>query len=134
VSADAAGVLAAEDARYRALVEADLPALGRLLDDRLSYTHAGGVRDTKAAYLEKIRSGYYVYRRIDHPVERIEVVGDTAVVVGRMTADLTARGARKTIDNLSLAVWVRTDGDWRLLAYAPTPPPLTQRPDPAVVL
>jgi ketosteroid isomerase-like protein len=53
-------------------------------------------------------------------VERVEVVGDTAVVVGRMTADLTVDGTPKTIDNLALAVWTRGPGGWQLLAYAPT--------------
>ena len=102
------------------MIDADLPTLDRLLDDRVSYAHSSGVRDTKAEYLEKVRTGYYVYRRIDHPVERVEVVGDTAIVVGRMTADLTVDGTPKIIDNLALAVWARTAGDWRLLAYAPT--------------
>ena len=67
-----------------------------------------------------MRSGYYVYRRIDHPVERVAVVGDTAIVVGRMTADLLVDGTPRTIDNLSLAVWTRASGAWRLLGYAPT--------------
>ena len=120
---DAAAVLAAEDRRYRAMVETDLVALDQLLDDRLSYAHSSGARDTKDEYLAKVRSGYYDYLQIDHPVERVEVVGDTAIVVGRMTADLTVDGTRKTIDNLALAVWTRAGGDWRLLAYAPTPPP-----------
>ena len=70
-----------------------------------------------------MRSGYYVYRRIDHPVERVAVVGDSALVVGRMTADLDVDGTAKTIDNLALAVWTRSSGDWQLLAYAPTPLP-----------
>lgn len=117
---DVPEVLAAEDRRYRAMLDADLDALERLLADEVSYAHSSGVRDTKAEYLAKVRSGYYVYRRIDHPVERIEVVGDSAVVVGRMTADLDVDGQPKTIDNLSLAVWVRRDGTWQLLGYAPT--------------
>ena len=117
---DVPAVLAAEDRRYRAMLDADLDALDRLLADGVSYAHSSGVRDTKGEYLGKVRSGYYVYRRIDHPVERVEVVGDTAVVVGRMTADLDVDGIRKTIDNLALAVWVRGGADWRLLAYAPT--------------
>jgi hypothetical protein len=117
---DVAAVLAAEDRRYAAMVESDLATLDRLLHDRVSYAHSSGVRDTKAEYLEKVRSGYYDYLRIDHPVDRVEVVGDTAMVVGRMTCDLTVQGTPKTIDNLAVAVWVRTDGDWRLLAYAPT--------------
>ena len=116
-------MLAAEDRRYDALFGPDLPALERLFHDRLSYAHSSGVRDTKAEYLAKIESGYYIYRRMDHPVERVDVVGDTVVVVGRMTADLDVAGTPKTIDNLALAVWTKDGGEWRLLAYASTPLP-----------
>ncbi len=122
-SPDVQAVLAAEDRRYRAMQDADLQVLEELCADALSYAHSSGTRDTKGEYLAKVGSGYYVYRRIDHPVERLEVAGDTAVVVGRMTADITVQGTPKTIDNLSLAVWTRASGDWRLLAYAPTPLP-----------
>jgi hypothetical protein len=117
---DESAVLAAEERRYAAMVAADLGALDRLCADELSYAHSSGIRDTKAEYLGKVRSGYYRYHRIDHPVERVEVVGDTAIVVGRMTADLDVDGVPKTIDNLALAVWVRTGPEWRLLGYAPT--------------
>lgn len=117
---DVRSVLAAEDRRYQAMQDADLTTLDELFADELSYAHSSGARDTKSQYVEKVRSGYYVYRRIDHPVERVEVVGDTAIVVGRMTADLEVQGTPKTIDNLALAVWTRASGDWRLLAYAPT--------------
>ncbi len=122
-SPDVQAVLAAEDRRYRAMQDADLQVLEELCADALSYAHSSGTRDTKGEYLAKVGSGHYVYRRIDHPVERVEVAGDTAVVVGRMTADITVQGTPKTIDNLSLAVWTRASGDWRLLAYAPTPLP-----------
>ena len=117
-------VLDAEDRRYRAMVDADLETMDRLCADALSYGHASGVRDTKQEYFAKVRSGHYDYHSVEHPVERVEVVGDTAIVVGRMTADLTVQGTRKTIDNLALAVWTKDGGDWRLLAYAPTPPPV----------
>ena len=117
---DADHVLAAEDERYQAMVDGDLDTLDRLLADEVSYAHSSGVRDTKVEYVAKERSGYYEYHRIEHPVERVEVLGGTAIVVGRMTADLTVDGTRKTIDNLALAVWSRTAQGWRLLGYAPT--------------
>ena len=120
---DVRAVLAAEDRRYRAMEDADLTVLDELCADELSYAHSSGARDTKDQYLQKVRSGYYVYRRIDHPVERVAVVGDSALVVGRMTADLDVGGVPTTIDNLALAVWTRASGRWRLLAYAPTPLP-----------
>jgi hypothetical protein len=120
---DVDAVLELEDRRYQAMLDADLEILDRLCADELSYTHSNGVRDTKAEYFEKVRTGYYVYHRIDHPVERVEIAGDAAVVVGRMTADLRSGGAEKTIDCLAIAVWTRSAGTWRLLAYAPTPLP-----------
>jgi hypothetical protein len=123
VTDDEKAVLAAEDRRYQAMLDGDLETLDALCADELSYTHSNGVRDTKAEYFGKLREGYYVYHRIDHPVERVQLTGDTAVVVGRMTADLTSGGVRKGIDCLAIAVWVRSGGDWRLLAYAPTPLP-----------
>jgi hypothetical protein len=113
-------VLDAEDRRYRAMTDGDLPALAELLAPELSYAHSSGVRDTRDEYLAKLRSGYYVYRRIEHPVERVAVAGDGAIVVGRMTADVDVDGVPKTIDNLALAVWTRAGGSWQLLAYAPT--------------
>ena len=119
-SEDVRAVLGAEDRRYQAIQDADTAALDALCADELSYAHSSGARDTKDQYLEKVRSGYFVYRRIDHPVERVAVVGDTALVVGRMTADLDVDGRPKRIDNLALAVWTRATGQWQLLAYAPT--------------
>jgi hypothetical protein len=123
VSDDVATVLTAEDRRYAALLGPDLATLDEVFAEQLTYAHSSGVRDTKPEYLAKIRSGYYVYLRVDHPVERIEVVGDSAIVVGRMTADLIVDGTPKTIDNLALSVWTRATGDWQLLAFAPTPLP-----------
>jgi len=87
----------------------------------LIYTHSNGVTDTLAAYLEKCRSGYYVYHAVDHPVTKIVIVGDLALVLGEMNAELTSGGTRKQLRNSSLAVWVRVAEDWKLIAYQPTP-------------
>jgi hypothetical protein len=119
-SEDVRAVLAAEDRPYQAMQDADLTVLEALCAEDLSYAHSSGARDTKDQYLDKVRSGHYVYRRIDHPVDRVAVVGDTAIVVGRMTADLEVQGVPRRIDNLALAVWTRGSGAWLLLAYAPT--------------
>jgi hypothetical protein len=85
----------------------------------MSYAHSSGRRDTKDEYLDELESGYCVYRSAEHPVDRVEVAGDAAIVVGRMTSDVVD-GTPEHIDNLVLAVWTRPDGSWRLLACAPT--------------
>ncbi len=54
---DEAAVLAAQKERLQAMVRSDLDALGRLLPDDLTYTHASGVADTKASLLASIAAG-----------------------------------------------------------------------------
>jgi uncharacterized protein (TIGR02246 family) len=110
-----------EDRRYAAVVAGDFDGFAALCHPDLIYTHSTAVSDTLGSYVEQCRSGYYVYHRIDHPVSRIVVAGDTALVLGEMHADLTAGGVRKQLHNSSLAVWVREGGSWKLIGYQPTP-------------
>jgi uncharacterized protein (TIGR02246 family) len=117
---DADRIRELEDRRYAAVIAGDFDAFAALAHPDLAYTYSTGGLDDLASHLAKCAGGYYVYPRIEHPIDRIAVVGDTAVVVGEMHADITAGGVRKTLANWALAVWVRVAGDWKLLAYQPT--------------
>ncbi|MEZ0052317.1 ketosteroid isomerase-like protein [Mycobacterium sp. MAA66] len=116
-------ILDRETARYRAVIDGDFEAFRRLCHPDLVYTHSDSARDTLDSYIDKCQSGFYTYSRIDHPVEDVLVVGDTAVVVGQMSASITAGGKAKELNNNSIAVWVKTGDTWLLLAYQPTPLP-----------
>ncbi|WP_063002313.1 nuclear transport factor 2 family protein [Nocardia mikamii] len=109
-----------EDRRYAAVIAGDVDGFLALAHRDLVYTHSNAEVDTLDSYVEKLRSGHYVYHHIDHPVRGVVVAGDTAVVVGEMHADLTAGGVRKKLANRALAVWVRDRDRWLLLAYQPT--------------
>ncbi len=115
---------ALEGRRYEAVVSGDFDAFAALCHPELVYTHSNGERDSLESYLQKCRAGHYVYHRIEHPIENIIVVGDVAVVVGEMNADITAAGAAKRLENSAIGVWVREDDDWKFLAYQPTPKPV----------
>ena len=109
-----------ERIRYDAVKNQDFETFSELCHPDLVYTHSNGERDSLQSYLHKCRTGTYIYHRIEHPVERVVVTGDVAVVVGQMHADITASGKEVRLTNSSLAVWVRVDGAWKLLAYQPT--------------
>jgi len=118
-------ILELESARYRAVIDRDFDAFRRLCHPDLVYTHSDSTRDSLESYLTKCREGFYTYSRIEHPVEDVLIAGDTAVVIGRMHASITAGGMPKELNNNSIAVWVKSaDGTWLLLAYQPTPLPL----------
>lgn len=118
-----AEIKALEDQRYDAMLNADLATLERLCSADLIYTHSNAQRDSKAEYLDQVKTGYFRYFEISRPEEDIRVFGDTAMVVGRMVARVAVGGAEKRLDNRSLAVWIRRSGNWALLAYQPTPVP-----------
>ena len=67
-----------------------------------------------------MKTGFYSYHRVDHPIDRVVVAGDTAYVLGEMHAAITANGVDKMLANASLAVWVRADEGWRLLTFQAT--------------
>jgi len=110
-----------ERQRFEVVVARDFDAFAAVAHPQLMYTHSNGVTDTLESYLQKCRDGFYVYHRIDHPISKIVVNQDVALVLGEMNADLTAGGTRKQLNNISLAVWVRDGETWKLIAYQPTP-------------
>ncbi|WP_369991882.1 nuclear transport factor 2 family protein [Pseudomonas xanthosomatis] len=112
-----------EDKRYNAILAGDFEAFRALAHPDLSYAHSSGVVDTLDSYLDKCLGGFYIYHRIDHPVQDIKVIGDVALVFGEMNGEITAGGVQKTLRNKALAVWEKRNGDWKLIAYQPTPIP-----------
>jgi ketosteroid isomerase-like protein len=111
-----------EDQRFDAAVAGDLDTFGGLCDDELAYTHSNGVVDSREAYLKKCADGFYVYHRVEHPIDRVIVLGsDTAVVVGQMNADITAGGVDRQLTNNITAVWTRRASGWKLISHASTP-------------
>ena len=123
IQADQAALRELEAARFDAVVAGDFDTFASYCHPDLLYTHSNAVVDTLDSYMAKCRDGYYDYHHIDHPIDKITVLGDAALVFGEMRADLTAAGTRKQLDNVSLAVWVRDHDTWKLLAYQPTVKP-----------
>ena len=110
-----------EKQRKEAMLAGDVAALDALISDRLIYLHSTGDRDGKASYLDQLRGGTMTYRRIGTPDVEVHVVGDTAIVFGRMDADVTRDGTDRTLDYDYLAVWVRDGGEWQFLVFQPRP-------------
>ena len=116
-------LLSLEQKRCEALLAADIPALDKLLSQRLVFTHANALSDTKETFLEKIRQGRIVYVRLKVTESRVIELNESAILLCRMTAELLVAGVPKRIDNRTLSVWAIEDGQFSLVAYQPTPVP-----------
>ena len=107
-----------EDRRVKAIIDDDFAALDVILADDLTYAHSSGVLDTKASYLEALKSGKTKYLTFDRTPSVVRLYGDTAVITG--TATLSLRGQAAPFSLRYTLVYVRRDGQWRMVAWQST--------------
>jgi len=112
-----------ESRRYRAMCEADAKTLEELLADSLVYTHSYGGADSKASYLDGIRSKKWIYQAVERPIEDIQVHGDCAVVTGQVRIELLSGGQPKKLNSRFTNVWVKGRQGWQMVAWQSTPLP-----------
>jgi ketosteroid isomerase-like protein len=120
-------VAAAHDRRIAATVAADLAGLGAMMTDDLTYTHSSGATETKAEFLDGLRTGKYVYREIVPRDRRIRVHGDAAVVSGPCHVVIEPGGKRTELDLYFTELYVKVGGQWRMALWHSTrlPAPAT---------
>ncbi len=123
MSNEMAEVEAAEDRRWAAQLGADTEALAELLADELSYTHSNGLVDTKASFLDAIANKVFDYRSADRTDVSVALVGETAVIAGRVAMLVVAGGREVNLDSRYSAVWARHDGRWQFVCWQSTPIP-----------
>ena len=112
-----------ESRRYSAMCEADAGTRDELLADSLVYTHYYGGADSKASYLDGIRSKKWIYQAVERPIEDIQVHGDCAVVTGQVRIQLLSGGQPKKLNSRFTNVWVKGRQGWQMVAWQSTPLP-----------
>lgn len=122
--ADGDAVKALELERFQAQEKNDFAALERLLADDLVYTHSSGAVDSKASYIESLRSGRARYLKIAPDEVKPRVVGDTVLIHGRgvFTLETNTNGQKgENVLKLSfLDVWQKRNGKWQMIAWQST--------------
>jgi ketosteroid isomerase-like protein len=117
-AADLGAVLAAEDARFAAMVAADPEAMLRWFADDLLYVHSTGVVEDREQLIATITGRKLQYLAIEPSTRRVVFQGaDAAFVHG--IARIKARAGDKPLDFSAryLAVYALQDAAWRLRAW-----------------
>ena len=120
-------VLKAQDKRVELTVAGDVAGLGALMSDDLTYTHSNGRVDTKAEFLEAIRSGKSRYKSMTFEDRRVRPLGDsTAVVSGTCHVQVTSGGNDLDLRLRFTELYARQAGAWKMALWQST-----RVPDPA---
>jgi len=116
-------VLGLEDKRWGAMTGKDWKTLDGLLHGDLLYTHSSGVTDTKAVWMEAMKSGRTNYKTAKHSDRKVRVYGDNALVTGKARVEVDVNGQAKTLTLVYLDVWTKTPQGWKFVAWQSTPQP-----------
>ncbi|MEO8362582.1 MAG: nuclear transport factor 2 family protein [Vicinamibacteria bacterium] len=75
-------VEAAQDARFAAILKADVAYLEAALDPSLTYQHSTGVAQDKTAFIAAIRDRVFQYKVLDVVERHVRRFGSVAVITG----------------------------------------------------
>ena len=119
-AATADEVKKAESEWVEAVKRQDMNALNRILGDDLVYTHSTGIVESKAEYLNKMKSGAQKYANIEHSNAKYRAFGDTGVVNTKVRMTGATNGTPFDNQLLMTHVWVKRDGRWQLVSHQTT--------------
>jgi ketosteroid isomerase-like protein len=113
-------VLAAEKGWSTGVSKPDLALLDKVLADDLTYTHSTGNTDTKASYIDKLKTGkmrYFTAEYVSEP--RVQILSsDTALTFGQIKVATLGPNNSPTPATLAfLHVFVKRHGQWQLVAH-----------------
>lgn len=123
---DCSGTITVEDAlkaeqdRYAAQMKGDVPAMQRLIGDDLVYIHSSTVQDTKASFIESIRSGNVKYRKMKRGDVKVRTYGCIAIVSGGASFDVTVKGEDRTLSLLFHAVYAKRAAGVQFVSWQAT--------------
>ena len=109
-------VLAAHEKRRAATLAGDAAAVGSMMTDDLTFTHANAVVETKAEFLDALKTGRYQYKSLTDEERGVRVHGDAGIVSGTCRIVVTASGKDIDIRVRFTELWVKEGGAWRMFS------------------
>lgn len=103
--------------------EGNIAALEKLLDEKYVHIHSTALIESRAQFIDALKSGSRKYDVIKLEDVNVRVFGGTAVVTGKFNLKVFARG--KTIEGINRfgLVLAQTPDGWRVVSYQATPIP-----------
>jgi len=99
----------------------DVPGLSALMTDDLSWTHSNALVETKAQFIEAVRSGKYKYKSTTFEDRRVRLHGDAAgIVSGTVRVLVTADGRDIDIRLRFTELYVKQGGAWKMALWQST--------------
>jgi len=108
---------AAELARFAANVAADGPALEKLLDANLEYSHSNGKLDSRSSFIASLADGSLDYHGMEPDIQSLRIFGDVGVIRGFAKVRVSMRGTTSEFTIGYTDIWLWKDGRWQMTEW-----------------
>uniref|UniRef100_UPI00404874B2 nuclear transport factor 2 family protein n=1 Tax=Roseivirga sp. TaxID=1964215 RepID=UPI00404874B2 len=99
--------------KWQLMADKDADALDKIFDDQSVFVHMGGSWG-KEQEISIIRSGGIHYKKADVFETSVEVIGNTAILLNRITLLAVVGGNEVTNPFMVTEVYVKKDDGWKL--------------------
>jgi hypothetical protein len=113
-------IIKMEDRRIKAMTQTDSAALDQILADDLTYTHSSGMLETKAQFIESLKSGRVKYESVECDEVKVRDYGTTAVVTGFANFKVQSGGRGTSFRVRFTDVYVNRGDLWQMVAWQST--------------
>jgi hypothetical protein len=115
-SADEKAVATAVETLRKAMIDPDKATLEGISTKELSYGHSNGLIEDQAAFVEALTSNKSDFVSITLEEQTIKIVGNTAIVRHKLSADTNNGGTPGKVSLYVLLIWQKQTNKWKLIA------------------
>ena len=114
-----AELLAVQQERFDAAISKDISKLEQMVAEEVRYCHTTGAVDTKASYLETVRTGGIGWLEVDPIGMEARIYGDIGIIAGEVIQKITVGGRAEPIDMhiRTIDVYIKRGGRWQLTEF-----------------
>src|ERR1019366_1821458 len=110
----------------QAFGKADIGWLEKHFADEFTAIHSNAKLVNKAQEIDNVKTGNTKWATVDVHDRKINVIGDTAVVVSLTSSTGTVGGNPYSADFRTTEIWVKHEGNWKMVAFQSTRVPTSQ--------
>ena len=113
--------LKAENARYAAQTANDFAAMEKLFGSDLTYNHSSAATDSKASYIDSMRSGRVKYRKMTPNNDlNTRTYGCLALITGTAVYEVTSAGQDRTVPLRFTTIWAKRPSGIEFVSWQST--------------
>jgi hypothetical protein len=115
-STDETKVSIAIEILKKTMIDPDRATLEKITHKDLSYGHSNGLIENQTMFIEALVSGNSDFKSIDLSEQTVQIVGSTAIVRHKLSAETANKGVVGTTKLNVLLIYQKIKGNWVLLA------------------